>query len=195
VDRPRLTDTDWTRLGEATGLAFRLHGTQRRKGTDIPYVAHLMAVSALVLEHGGDQDQAIAALLHDAIEDCGPEHEAEITHRFGARVAAIVRGCTDADVTPKPPWRARKEAYIAHLADAPADVLLVSACDKLHNARAILGDLRAEGAGVFDRFNGGRDGTLWYYATLAERFATLLPGRLARELAREVAAMGEAAAQ
>lgn len=195
MDRPRLTDSDWTRLGEATGLAFRLHGAQRRKGTDIPYVAHLMAVSALVLEHGGDQDQAIAALLHDAIEDCGAEHEAEITQRFGPRVAAIVRGCTDADVTPKPPWRARKEAYIAHLAEAPADVLLVSACDKLHNARAILGDVQAEGLGVFDRFRGGRDGTLWYYATLADRFATLLPGRLARELAAEVAAMHAAAAQ
>jgi (p)ppGpp synthase/HD superfamily hydrolase len=186
-------EQDFSTLAEAASLAFRLHAAQRRKGTDIPYIAHLMAVAALVLEHGGDEEQAIAALLHDAIEDCGVEHEAGIAARFGPRVAAIVRACTDAEVVPKPPWRARKEAYIAHLDETPPDALLVSACDKLHNARAILADLRAEGASVFARFNGGRDGTLWYYATLADRFATLLPGRLARELAAEVAALHAAA--
>jgi (p)ppGpp synthase/HD superfamily hydrolase len=109
VDRSGL-GTDFARLGEAACLAFRLHAAQRHKGTDIPYVAHLMAVAALVLEHGGGEEQAIAALLHDAIEDCGVEHEAEIASRFGPRVAAIVRACTDAEVVPKPPWRARKEA-------------------------------------------------------------------------------------
>ena len=192
MDRSGL-ESDFTRLAEAAELAFRLHAGQRRKGTSIPYIAHLMAVAALVLEHGGDEDQAIAALLHDAIEDCGPEHEAVIAARFGPRVAGIVRACTDAEVLPKPPWRARKEAYIAHLDHAPREALLVSACDKLHNARAILADLRAEGPSVFDRFRGGREGTLWYYATLAERFAVLLPGRLARELAAEVAALRDAA--
>ncbi len=178
-----------SKLAAAAELAFRLHAAQRRKGTAIPYISHLMAVAALVLEHGGDEEQAIAALLHDAIEDCGVEHAEVILTRFGPRVAAIVRACTDAEVIPKPPWRARKEAYLAHLEGAPAEALLVSACDKLHNARAILADLRAEGASVFDRFTAGREGTLWYYAALAEAFQRLLPGRLAGELAREVAAL------
>jgi GTP pyrophosphokinase len=185
---------DFTTLAAAAELAFRLHAAQRRKGTAIPYISHLMAVSALVLEHGGDEEQAIAALLHDAVEDCGAEQEAVILDAFGPRVAAIVRACTDADVIPKPPWRARKEAYLAHLEEAPAEALLVSACDKLHNARAILADLRAEGPRVFERFNAGQEGTLWYYAALAEAFQRLLPGRLAEELAREVAAMQAEAA-
>ncbi|MFL1462061.1 HD domain-containing protein [Roseococcus sp. DSY-14] len=179
----------WSSLAEAASLAFRLHGPQRRKGTAIPYVSHLMAVAALVLEHGGDEEQAVAALLHDAIEDCGAEHEAEIAARFGPRVAAIVRACTDAEVLPKPPWRARKEAYLAHLEGAGADALLVSACDKLHNARAIVEDLRELGPGMMARFNAGRDGTLWYYRALAEAFARLLPGRLSAELGRAVTEM------
>jgi (p)ppGpp synthase/HD superfamily hydrolase len=180
---------DFTRLAAAAELAFRLHAAQRRKGTAIPYISHLMAVSALVLEHGGDEEQAIAALLHDAIEDCGAEQEAVIRARFGPRVGAIVRACTDAEVSPKPPWRARKEACLAHLEHAPTEALLVSACDKLHNARAILADLRAEGPSVFARFTAGQKGTLWYYAALAAAFRRLLPGRLAEELAREVATL------
>jgi hypothetical protein len=125
----------WTRLSEAAGFAFALHANQERKGSGIPYIAHLMSVAALVLEHGGDEEQAIAGLLHDAIEDVGAEQEAVIARRFGPRVARIVRACTDADTLPKPPWRARKEAYIAHLEHADRDVLLVSCADKLHNAR------------------------------------------------------------
>ncbi|MCW8088030.1 HD domain-containing protein [Sabulicella glaciei] len=183
--------TDWTLLSEASTLAFRLHAEQHRKSTTIPYIAHLMAVSALVLEHGGDQEQAVAALLHDAIEDCGPEHEGEIAARFGPRVAAIVRACTDADTFPKPPWRARKEAYIAHLAKVEDDALLVSACDKLHNARAIVADLRALGPDMMERFTGGLEGTMWYYGALLEAFAARLGAghRLVADLAQEVQQM------
>ncbi len=141
-----------------------------------------MSVAAIVLEHGGDEDQAIAGLLHDAIEDVGAEQEAAIAERFGPRVAAIVRACTDADTLPKPPWRARKQAYIAHLEHAGADALLVSAADKLHNARAIVTDLRTLGPAMFGRFAGGRDGTLWYYAALAEVLGRRLPGPLTEEL-------------
>lgn len=181
--------TDHARLSDAFATAARLHAAQRRKGTDIPYISHLMAVAGIVLEHGGDEELAIAALLHDAIEDCGAEHEAGIADRFGPRVAAIVRDCTDADMRPKPPWRARKEAHLAHLAHVPRDSLLVSAADKLHNARAIVADLRTHGPAMMSRFNGGRDGTLWYYRALAEAFARLLPGALARELALAVEEM------
>jgi (p)ppGpp synthase/HD superfamily hydrolase len=149
-----------------------------------------MSVSALVLEHGGDQEQAVAALLHDVVEDCGAEHEAMIARDFGPRVAAIVRACTDADTLPKPPWRARKEAYIAHLAEVPTEALLVSACDKLHNARSIVADLEALGPAMMTRFTGGLDGTLWYYERLLGAFEQRLPNpRLLAELGREVRAM------
>jgi (p)ppGpp synthase/HD superfamily hydrolase len=186
--------THWARLAAATEFAFALHAEQRRKGTCIPYIAHLMSVAALVLENGGDEEQAIAGLLHDAIEDVGAEQEAAIAERFGPRVARIVRACTDADTFPKPPWRVRKEAYVAHLEHADADALLVSACDKLHNARAVVRDLRTLGPAVFDRFTGGRDGTLWYYSTIAATFSRLLPGPLAEELALTVDAMRTLAA-
>ena len=121
----------------------------------------------------------MAGLLHDAIEDAGAQQEAVILERFGPRVASIVRVCTDADTLPKPPWRARKEAYIKHLVNAYPDALLVSACDKLHNARAICTDLRAHGPAVYDRFTGGQDGTLWYYQALSDVFSRVLPGALA----------------
>ena len=143
----------------------------------------------MVLEHGGDEEQAIAALLHDAVEDQGPHQAAAITDCFGERVSAIVIGCTDADTLPKPRWQARKEAYIAHLEHAGPDVLLVSCADKLHNARAICTDLRTLGLMVFDRFNGGLDGTLWYYTTLSKAFSRLLPGPLSAEFAQAVVQM------
>lgn len=189
------TSSDWSRLAEAAAFAFTLHADQRRKGTSIPYIAHLMSVAALVLEHGGDQDQAIAGLLHDAIEDVGAAQEAAIAERFGSRVAAIVRACTDADSFPKPPWRARKEAYLAHLEQADADVLLVSASDKLHNARAIVTDLRTHGVAMLGRFNGGQEGTLWYYSTIAEIFSRRLRGPLATDLADAVRSMRELTAE
>lgn len=179
----------WTRLADAAALAFRIHAEQLRKGTTTPYVSHLLAVAAIVLEHGGDEEQACAALLHDAIEDGGAVWEGVILQRFGARVAGIVRACTDADTQPKPPWRARKEAYLAHLEAEGPDALLISAADKLHNAGAIVSDLHTHGTGMFARFNAGQAGTLWYYGALAEVFARRLPGPLARDLTDAVAQM------
>lgn len=191
IDQAAVT---WHRLAEAAAFALRIHAAQTRKGTDTPYISHLLGVASLVLEHGGDEDQAIAGLLHDAIEDQGAEQEAVIAARFGPRVAGIVRACTDADVLPKPPWRARKEVYLAHLEHADASVLLVSAADKLHNARAICTDLRTHGQAVFNRFNAGQEGTLWYYGALSAVFSRCLPGPLAAELANAVAEMRRLAA-
>jgi (p)ppGpp synthase/HD superfamily hydrolase len=185
----------WARLSEATAYALELHARQTRKGTDRPYISHLLQVAGLVLEHGGDEEQAIAGLLHDAIEDVGAEQEVVIARRFGPRVAHIVRACTDADIFPKPPWRARKEAYLRHLEAENADALLVSCCDKLHNARAIVTDLRTHGRALFDRFTAPMAGTLWYYEALADVFRRRLPGPLAEELAEAVRTMHRLAGQ
>jgi hypothetical protein len=157
------------RFHDALIWSADLHRDQFRKGTEIPYLSHLLSVSALVLEHGGDEDQAIAGLLHDSIEDTDVTDDA-IAQRSGSRVAEIVRACTDADTFPKPPWRERKQAYIDHLASAPVDALLVSLADKVHNARAIAADVEREGESYMDRFNGGRAGTRWYYRRLADAF-------------------------
>lgn len=155
------------RFEEALAFAVRLHAGQRRKGTEIPYAAHLLSVSALVIEDGGGEDEAIAALLHDAVEDQGGRATLEkIRERFGEKVATIVHACSDADTIPKPPWRERKERHIEKLRSAPPEVLRVAAADKLHNARSILEDLRVNGDAVWSRFRGGRDGTLWYYQTM-----------------------------
>lgn len=185
-----------TRFAAALAYAALAHGAQCRKGTKIPYIAHLMGVSALVMEYGGDEDQAIAGLLHDIIEDCGELHEVVIRETFGNRVADIVVACTDGvpDASGnKPPWRARKERYLAHLETADGDALLVSACDKLHNARAIAADLAA-GHDVFARFTATRDETLWYYEALVRRFAERMgPAHpLVRELETAVARIGKA---
>lgn len=183
-----------SRYADALAFTAAAHREQTRKGTDIPYLSHLMSVSALVLEYGGDEDQAIAGLLHDAIEDQGGvAMEAQIRERFGDRVAQIVRACTDSDVEPKPPWRARKEAYLATLRDKSDDALLVSQCDKLHNATAILEDARSIGPAIWDRFTGKRDGTIWYYQSLAAIFAERRPGPLAERFARTVSGMETAA--
>lgn len=155
------------RFERALQHANRLHAAQTRKGTGIPYVSHLLSVAAIVLEDGGDEDEAIAALLHDAVEDQGGRPTLdEIRSVFGDRVAEIVEGCSDTDVVPKPPWRRRKELYIEHLRTARPEVLRVSAADKLHNARAILADFRRHGDALWPRFSGAREGTLWYYRTL-----------------------------
>jgi (p)ppGpp synthase/HD superfamily hydrolase len=176
------------RFQNALVYAVRLHANQSRKGTSVPYVAHLLSVSALVLEDGGDEDQAIAALLHDAVEDQGGLPTlAEINQRFGPRVASIVEGLTDTYETPKPPWRARKEQYIEHLQSAPLEVRRVSLADKVHNARSTLADLRQNGQSTWDIFRGGKEGSLWYYQTLVEFFAHSTPGYLAEELARVIA--------
>ena len=191
------------RFDRAVSYARRAHGGQVRKGTPIPYVAHPLAVASLVLDHGGDEDQAIAALLHDVVEDCAPfengvPHAQAIREQFGERVARIVLACTDGTIEDKAAeraqqsaserlagWRRRKQAYLEHLAHADEDTRLVSACDKLHNARAIRADLARLGNVLFERFNAGRDGTLWYYRALADRFAEL-GSPVAGELDREV---------
>jgi (p)ppGpp synthase/HD superfamily hydrolase len=182
------------RFRDAVGEAVRLHAHQARKGTGVPYLSHLLAVAGLVLEHGGDEDQAIAGLLHDGPEDQGGEATlTAIRVRFGDRVADIVAACSDTFETPKPPWQERKDAYIAHLseltAEQGADVWLVTLADKVHNARTIVADLRELGPASLERFNGGRDGTVWYYRTLAERLSARAPGPLADELVRLAAEM------
>jgi (p)ppGpp synthase/HD superfamily hydrolase len=171
------------RFLRAFAFAAEKHKHQTRKASTIPYIAHLMGVASLVLEAGGDEDLAIAALLHDVVEDCGgaPMLQ-EVRHKFGERVAKVVDGCTDADTYPKPPWRERKESYIRHLKKANADTRLVSAADKLNNVRSILSDYRAIGESVWSRFNGGREGTLWYYRTLRDVFLRHKPNRITREL-------------
>lgn len=159
------------RYQAALSLAYQLHQGQYRKGSKTPYLAHLLSVSALVMEHGGDEDQAIAGLLHDAVEDQGGRPILEsISRQFGERVASIVDGCTDAYAQPKPPWKGRKLAYLDKLRSADDSVLLVSLADKVHNAGSILIDLKNGDPSVWDKFNGGKDGTLWYYQSLVEIF-------------------------
>lgn len=176
-----------SRFRQALTYAARLHARQTRKGTARPYIGHLLGVTALVLEHGGDEDAAIAALLHDAVEDQGGRPRlAEIRHKFGRRVARIVEGCTDSFTDPKPPWRQRKEEYLRHIRKASAAVRLVSAADKVHNAREILSDLRAVGKDVWSRFKGGQDGTLWYYRALVNEFRAAGASPIVDELDRVV---------
>ena len=184
---------DARRFADALAYATLLHDGQLRKGTYIPYVSHLLAVAGLVLEHGGGDDEAIAALLHDGPEDQGGETVlAGIRARFGDRVADIVAACSDTFETPKPPWKARKQAYIAAIAGKSDGARLVSAADKLHNARAILADLRVLGPALWERFNAGRDDILWYYGALCDAFeahgATPLTGELRRVVTEMAAA-------
>jgi len=175
-------------------FAAEKHAGQVRKASRTPYIAHLMGVASLALEFGGDEDIAIAALLHDVVEDCGGAPLLkEVKRRFGSRVAKIVDGCTDTDMDPKPPWRERKESYIRHLKNADADTRLVSAADKLNNVRSILSDYREVGESVWERFNGGREGTLWYYAALLRQFQRGKANRLIRELALAVQELEERA--
>lgn len=198
------------RYSQAVEYARVAHAAQFRKGTPIPYVYHLLGVSSIVLEYGGNEDQAIAGLLHDVLEDCGSAHEARIRAQFGEAVAKIVKDCTDGDSADKAKleteearradWRNRKLKYIASLKAKAIDSLLVTACDKLHNARAIVSDAHGEAKlTVFDRFKAGREGTLRYYESLArvlkerktqagKRFEELVG-----EFDRTVAAMHEVA--
>jgi (p)ppGpp synthase/HD superfamily hydrolase len=175
------------RFDRALVFAARLHRDQKRKGSGVPYVSHLLAVCELTLEYGGDEDEAIAALLHDAIEDQGGEvARAEILREFGARVTEIVDGCTDTDESPKPAWRARKENYIRHVEGASASVRLVSACDKLHNARSLIMDYRVFGEDLWSRFTGRRDGTLWYYRAMVNALRSAGATPVVEELDRVV---------
>ena len=156
---------------DALIYATQAHCDQTRKKTGIPYIAHVLGVTAIALEYGANETEAIGALLHDTVEDCGgAERLRDIQKRYGDDVAKIVDGCTDTDEVPKPPWRARKEAYVAHLKDSDTSTRLVSAADKLHNTRAILADLRRHGPKVFERFSGKKEGTLWYYRALVVAF-------------------------
>ena len=180
-----------SRFQQALDYVCIVHAGHIRKGSQIPYISHLLSVAALTMEYGANEDEAIAALLHDAVEDAGGKPRLEdIRLRFGEAVAEIVDGCTDADETPKPPWCARKEAYIAHLSKASPSILLVSSCDKLHNARSIVSDLRDIGETIWDRFKGKKEGTLWYYRSLVSTFQKLgAPDRLIDELDRTVTIM------
>lgn len=175
------------RFLRAFEFATEKHARQTRKASTIPYVAHLMGVASLVLEAGGDEDLAIAALLHDVVEDCGGAAMLQqVQRRFGKRVAKIVDECTDAYTDPKPPWRERKENYLRRLQQADTDARLVSAADKLNNVRSILTDYREIGESVWARFSGGREGTLWYYRALRDEFLRGKGNRLIREYERAV---------
>jgi (p)ppGpp synthase/HD superfamily hydrolase len=180
-------NNDSGRFEEALALAVKLHHGQLRKGSRVPYISHPLAVAAIALEYGASWDEAIAAVLHDVIEDCGgPVARAEIRARFGDRVTEIVDGCTDADVTPKPPWRKRKEDYIARLPQASDSIRLVSMADKLHNSQSILRDYRRLGEQIWERFRGDREGTLWYYRALVQAYRLAGPHPLLEELDRTV---------
>ena len=178
------------RFEAALAYAHQVHQGQRRKGTGIPYIAHVLGVAALVLEYGANEDEAIGALLHDAAEDGGGEATlAEIRARFGDAVADIVLGCSDSlveDPEDKLPWVERKENYLAHLENANGSVCLVSAADKLHNVRSIIRDYREHGEEVWQRFQGRRDGTLWYYETVAHTLLRRFHSQLTRDLQEAV---------
>jgi (p)ppGpp synthase/HD superfamily hydrolase len=187
------------RFDRALLYAIHVHGGQVRKGTNTPYVAHLLAAAATVLEYGGDEDLAIAALLHDSVEDQGGKARLEdVRNRFGEGVARIVEACSDslADTVKgerKAHWQERKEAYLAHLRTADEDILWVSLADKVHNARSILRDLRKPDIGekVWARFNVSTKQTLWYYCSLADIFRERLSNQLSNEL-REIVEVLEA---
>ena len=175
------------RFSEALVYASKLHADQRRKISGAPYVSHLLRVAGIALGNGADEDEAIAALLHDAIEDQGGARtREEIRRLFGDRVVEIVDGCTDTDQDPKPPWRERKDAYLAQLRGASASVRLVSGCDKLDNARSILICHRSLGESLWGRFAGGRDGVLWYHRSVVEILKQAGTNSLVEELDRVV---------
>ena len=185
----RLTE----RFDEALAYTSALHRTQTRKGSDVPYIGHLLSVAGLVIEGGGTETEAIAGLLHDAAEDQGGEQTLdEIRTKFGADVADIVEECIDTMVTPKPPWRQRKEDYIAHLGKASDSTVLVSMADKLDNARAILRDLRRFGPPLWERFSTtDPQDHLWYYQSLLEVYRRRSESWLVGELARVIRDLGE----
>lgn len=177
-----------TRFADAVRYAARLHSRQTRKASDIPYVSHLLGAAALVVEQPGTtEDQAIAALLHDAIEDQGEQTSVEeIGERFGSDVARMVADCTDAWARPKPPWRHRKDTYLAHVREMPTDSLQVSLADKLHNATAILHDLADLGPAMWTRFNAPPVAQRWYFISLADAFGRRLDTAVSRRFQRIV---------
>lgn len=174
------------RLDDALGLVARDFRHRVRKGTTIPYLSHLLAVAAMVAEHGGDEEQIAAAVLHDWLEDVEWASVAELERRFGPRVARLVEAVTDTTSHPKPPWRERKEAWLARIAAAPPEVKLVSVADKLHNIRSVLRDYRALGEPLWGRFRGGRTGSLWYFRAVHRALGTDWSHPLLDELGAEV---------
>jgi (p)ppGpp synthase/HD superfamily hydrolase len=180
------------RFEAALQYAAHVHAGQTRKGTEVPYLSHLLGVASIVLEYGGTEEEGIAALLHDAPEDAGGAARLEdIRARFGEAVADLVEGCTDTMQRPKPAWRARKASYIARIPKLSNSARLVSAADKLHNARSLLRDLRESGEAVWTRFKGGKDGTLWYHRCLVQAFRTAGITPLVEELDRVVTRIEE----
>jgi (p)ppGpp synthase/HD superfamily hydrolase len=175
-------------LQRAFRYAAEKHQGQTRKQTAVPYLSHLMAVASLVLEAGGDEEMAVAALLHDVVEDCGGMPRLrEVRKQFGPRVAGIVEGCTDSFGEPKREWAERKKDYLREVKHADADTRLVSAADKLHNVRTILSDYRQHGEAIWARFSGKKEGTLWYYRALSDEYQRRNRNRISRELALVVA--------
>ncbi len=165
-----------SKFADALTWAAQLHSQQVRKGSGTPYIAHLLAVAALVLEHGADETEAIAALLHDAVEDQGGAATREaIRTRFGEEVVALVDWASDTDQVPKPPWRQRKEAHVARVRTAPAEAQRILAADKLHNARSLLADLDRHGSSLWSQFQGGAAGTLWYYRAMSDALCDVPP--------------------
>lgn len=172
-----------TRMDRALVRAGAWHRQQTRKGSTVPYVAHLWGVASIVAEMGGNEDEIIAALLHDAVEDQGGQPTLDIIDKeFGPEVARIVLACSDSWETPKPPWRARKETYLAHLKDADLSVRRVSLADKIYNARSIVMELKVVGPAAFDKFSGKREGTLWYYREVSSMLAAQGNGPWEEEL-------------
>jgi (p)ppGpp synthase/HD superfamily hydrolase len=185
-----------TRLQRAFRYAAEQHDGQTRKQTAVPYLSHLLAVASLVLEAGGDEDMAIAALLHDVVEDCGGMPRLrEVRRQFGPRVAKIVEGCTDSFGEPKAEWVERKKGYLREVKRADVETRLVSASDKLHNVRTILADYRKDGETIWVRFSGKKEGTLWYYRALSDEYQWRNPNRITRELAIAVLELERAVAK
>jgi (p)ppGpp synthase/HD superfamily hydrolase len=186
-----LDGSDRARLTRAAHFAIAWHAEQQRKGSEVPYVSHLFQVAGLVLEHGGDVDQAVAGFLHDCLEDAiSPEQrrarEGILRDEFGEDVLRMVRACTDTEehevLGNKAPWKERKSRYLEHLVHADARCALVTACDKRHNLGALVGDMRAHGVQYLDRFNAGAADQVWYFEGIVEALRDRLPGRLAEEL-------------
>jgi (p)ppGpp synthase/HD superfamily hydrolase len=184
------------RIVEAFALTYDLHRTQIRKGSHVPYITHLMGVAAVVGRHGGDEDQFIAALLHDAVEDQGGQETLDLIRRkFGEKVAEYVAGASDSDTEPKPPWQERKEKFIAFARTAGPRQKLIIAADKLHNARSIISDLGERGNDVWKMFKNGREGTLWYYTEMVHALSYNWSHAVLRELADAVDQMHRRAAE
>ena len=186
---PMLSPSDQDRLADACRFAFAHHAAQVRKGTHIPYVSHLLQVSGLVLEHGGDIDQAAAAILHDTLEDCPEVTVSELQSQFGPRVTRMVIDCSDtiasengAPGSSKPTWQERKDAYLAHLATADQESVLVAFCDKVHNLGTITDDLLEDGPASLDRFTASPERQVWYFRRVLEMAGPRVPTKLRRRL-------------